>query len=141
MSASLSPRQGPAARIAGWQVDESARGRSSPNVAAATTLESAFALASLSRAPHLLGRPLLRPLHRHVLAVEGMVDGVGLREYLDHVEQLEPRLTQEPNEIASCELELGLGIVGPVEAVQPQLGALQALLDLAVIGHAEDRER
>src|SRR5437773_12373979 len=101
MSASLSRRQGPAARISGWRVERYARGRGDPHVAAPAALESALALGSLSRAPHLLGRPLLCPLHRHVLAVERVVDGVGLREDLDHVEQLEPRLAQEANEIAS----------------------------------------
>src|SRR5207245_618743 len=70
MSASLSRREGPTSRIAGWGVARSTRRGGNPHVAAPAALESAFALASLSRAPHLFGRPHLRPLHRHVFAVE-----------------------------------------------------------------------
>src|SRR2546426_6966008 len=117
VSAPLSRRQSPAARVARWGIDRSTSGRCDPHVATAPTLESALALASLPRAPHLLGRPLLRPLHRHVLAVERVVDRVVRREDLDHVEDFEARLPEQPDQIAVPEMEFGLRFVGPIHAV------------------------
>src|SRR6267378_7006150 len=118
--APLSRRQNPAARIARWRVDRSTRGSGHPHRAAAPTVQSAVALTSLPRAPHLFGRPLLRPLHRHVLAVERVVDRVGRREDLDHVQDLEARFAQQPDEIAVPELELDLSFVGPLHTVQAE---------------------
>src|SRR5437868_3373477 len=86
LPASLSRRQGPTPRIARWGIDRSAWLSRDPDLRAPRALEPALDLTPFPRAPHFLGGPLLRPLERHVLTVEGMIDRVRGREDLDEIE-------------------------------------------------------
>src|SRR5581483_774076 len=76
--------------------------------------------------PDLLCRPLPGPFDRHVVVVRGRY---GIRVRLELEEGVDPErvLAQETDPLAVREVELCSRLAGPLDAVHPELRALQLL--------------